>query len=103
MPQRAAILMVSRLEQARRMRLLQRVRHHIAARHLEELALEAGIGGHHHHGGALLDAIFPHPPLLDRIKTDSETAELHQRATLAGAKSDPTAAHEAAVRATSGD
>ena len=61
----------------RRVRLLQRLRHHVAARHLEELALEAGIGVHRHHVGALLDALVPHPPLLDRIEADIEAAELH--------------------------
>src|SRR5438105_302864 len=72
----------------RRMRLLQRLWHHIAAWHLEELALEAGIGVHHHHVGALLDTLFPHPPLLDRIKADIEAAELHQGSALAGAEFD---------------
>src|ERR1019366_2079060 len=72
----------------RRMGLLQRFRHHVAARHLEELTLEAGIRVHHHHVGALLDALGPHPPLLDRIETDIETAELHQRSTFAGTEFD---------------
>ena len=72
----------------RRMRLLQRLRHHVAARHLEELALEAGIGVHRHHVGALLDALPPHPPLLDRIEADIEAAELHQGGAFAGAEFD---------------
>jgi len=29
--------------------------------------------------GALLDALGPHPPLLDRVEADIEAAELHQR------------------------
>src|SRR3954464_2934074 len=48
----------------RRMRLLHWFWHHIAAWHVEEFALEPGIGVHHHHVGALLDAFLPHPPLL---------------------------------------
>src|SRR6266478_6928947 len=72
----------------RRMWFLQRLRHHIAAGHLEELAREAGIGVHHQHVDALLDALFPHSPLLDRIEADIETAELHQRGALAGAEFD---------------
>src|SRR6202158_3895871 len=78
----------------RRMRLLQRFWHHIAARHLEELALEAGVGVHHHHVGALLDALVPHPPLLDRIEADIEAAELHQRRALAGAEFDAAVGDE---------
>ena len=78
----------------RRMRLLQRLRHHVAARHLEELALEAGIGVHRHHVGALLDALLPHPPLLDRIEADIEAAELHQRRALAGAEFDAAVGDE---------
>ena len=46
----------------RRVRLLHRLRHDVAARHLEELALEAGVGVHRHHVGALLDA----PPATSR-------------------------------------
>src|SRR6267154_5638259 len=77
-----------------RVRLLHWVGHHIAARHLEELALEAGIGVHHHHVGALLDALGPHPPLLDRIEADIEAAEFHQRRALAGAEFDATVGDE---------
>ena len=78
----------------RRMRLLHRLGHHIAARHLEEFALEAGIGVHHHHVGALLDALLPHPALLDRIEADIEAAELHQRRALAGAEFDAAVGDE---------
>ena len=41
----------------RRVRLLHRLRQHVAAGHFEKLALEAGIGVHHHHVGALLDGL----------------------------------------------
>src|SRR5438270_11023603 len=58
----------------RRMRLLQRFWHDIAARHLEEFALETGIGVHRHHVGALFDALFPHPALFDRVEPDIEAA-----------------------------
>ena len=78
----------------RRMRLLQRLRHHVAAGHLEELALEAGIGVHHHHVGALLDGLLPHPPLLGRIEADIEAAELHQGGALAGAEFDAAVGDE---------
>src|SRR4030081_3279988 len=78
----------------RRMRLLHRFRHHVPARHLKELALEAGIGIHHHHVGALLDAFMPHAAFLDRIETDIEAAELHQRSTLPGAEFDAAVGDE---------
>ena len=78
----------------RRMRLLQRFRHHVAAGHFEELALEAGIGVHHQHVGALLDALLPHPPLLDRVEADIEAAELHQGGALAGAEFDAAVGDE---------
>src|SRR5712671_5211184 len=74
--------------------LLHWLWHHIAARHLEELALEAGVGVHHHHVGALLDALMPHPPLLDRVEADIEAAELHQRRALAGAEFDAAVGDE---------
>src|ERR1700704_971033 len=76
------------------MRLLPRFRHYVAARHLEELALEARIWVHHHHVGALLDAFMPHPPLCDRIESDVKAAEFHQRGALAGAEFDAAVGNE---------
>ncbi len=91
MPSRAASLMVSRLEQATHSGgcgFCTGFGTHVAAGHLEKFALEAGIGVHHHHVGALLDGFAPHPPLLDRIEADIEAAELHQRSAFAGAELD---------------
>ena len=78
----------------RRMRLLHRLRHHVAARHREEFALEAGIGVHRHHVGALLDAPRATSALLDRIEADIEAAELQQRSALAGAEFDAAVGDE---------
>ena len=98
--------MVSRLEQRhpqRRVRLLQRFRHHVAAGHFEEFALETGIGVHHQHVGALLDGLKPHPPLLGGVETDVEASEFHQRRAFAGAEFDAAVRDEIERGDTFGD
>src|SRR5262249_43268598 len=50
--------------------------------------LEAGVGVHDQHVGALLGGFRPHPPLLVDVEADIEAAKLHQRGALAGAEFD---------------
>ena len=87
----------------RRVRLLQRFRHHVAAGHVEEFALETGIGVHHQHVGALLDGLKPHPPLLGGVKTYVEASEFHQRCAFAGAELDAAVRDEIKRGDTFGD
>ena len=51
----------------------------------EVLALEAGVGVHHHHVGDLLDGLQPHGPSVGRV--DSEPRQLGPRGRLARPKS----------------
>ena len=95
MPSRAAQLdglAVGAGDPHRRMRLLHRLRHDVAARHREILALEAGIGVHHHHVEALLDRFVPRRALLgDR---HAIAAEFEERRGFAGAEFDAAVGDE---------
>ena len=76
----------------RRVRLLHRLRHDVAHRHGEVLALEAGVGIHRQHVGDLLDGLAPHRPPLGRV--DAEALELGARGGLAGAPVDAAVGDE---------
>jgi hypothetical protein len=61
----------------RRMRRLDGLGHHVAYRHREVSAAEAGVRVHHEHVGGLLDRLAPHRPPLRGI--DAEALELRAR------------------------
>ena len=60
----------------RRMRLLHRLRHQVAARHVEILAAKAGIGTHRQHVGGLLGRLAPHRALF--VRRDAEAFHLQR-------------------------
>ena len=69
------------------MRRLHRLGQHVAARHREILALEAGIRLHDHHVGDLLRSLQRHGAFF--LGGDAETAELEPRGAFADAEIDP--------------
>ena len=77
----------------RRMRLLHRLRHQVAAGHGEVLALEAGIGVHHQHVGGLLGRLPPHRAGARRDRCRSRPSR-RADARLAGAPFDATVRDE---------
>ena len=74
------------------MRLLQRLRQHVAAGHGEALALEAGIGREHHHVADLLRRLERERALAPG--GDAEGAELQPRRAFADAELDATVRDE---------
>jgi hypothetical protein len=92
MPFWAAILMVSAVGAGHphgRVRLLDGLRHHVAAREGEAAALEAGVGVHDHHVGDLLGRLERHGALF--LGGDGEAAQFQPRRALADAEVEPAA------------
>ena len=71
------------------MRLLHRLRDHVARRHPEEPAVVTRVGSPRQHQRDLCHRLLPHGALLTGI--DPEALELHARRRLAGAEFDPAA------------
>ena len=94
-------LAVGASDPERRMRPLHRLGHDVAAGHLEILALEAGIGIHRHHIGALLDCFGPLAAFL--LERHAIAAEFEQGRRLAGAPLDPAVGHQIERRDPFGD
>ena len=67
----------------RRMRLLHRLRHQVAARHVEIRAAEAGIRTHRQHVGGLLGRLAPHRALF--LGRDVEAFHLQRGGRFTGA------------------
>ena len=76
----------------RRVRLLQRLRHDVARRHLQEAAVVAGEGLLDEHAGDRVERLLPLLPL--RVAVDDEAAELGLRRRLTGAEVDPAVGDE---------
>ncbi len=76
----------------RRMRLLHRLGQHVAARHLEVLALVARVRVHRHHVGDLLGRLQRHVALLP--SGDVEAAQLHAGGGLPDAELGPAGGHQ---------
>ena len=85
----------------RRVRLLDRLRHQVAARHLEVLALVARVGIHAEHVGRLLDALEPHLALL--VDRNPEALDLLSRGRLSGAEVHPAVRDQVQRRDAFGD
>ncbi len=84
-----------------RVRFLHRLRHQIAARHLEPAPGETGIGPHRQHVGGLLGRLFPHRPLVVRL--NAKPAHLDGCRRLAGTPFDPPVRDKVEGRDTLGD
>ena len=76
----------------RRVRLLDRLGHDVARRHLHELAVDAGERRLDHAAHRGLEALEPGVALRERV--DAEAAELGLARRLAAAELDPTVGHE---------
>ena len=76
----------------RRVRLLARLGHHVAARHREALALVAGVGLHHHHVGDLLGRLERQRLLAAGV--DAVAPQLEAGGALADAEVDPAVGDE---------
>src|SRR5437867_814029 len=88
-------------EPHRRVGLLDRLRHHVARRHLEVLAVVPGVGTLREHERHLRGRLLPHRALLGG--RDAEALELHARGGLAGAELDPPARDQVEHRDPLGD
>ncbi len=76
----------------RRVRLLHRLRHHVAAGHFEILALETGVRIHRQHVEALLGGFAPHLALL--LHRHAIAAELQRGGGFPGAEFHPPVGDE---------
>ncbi len=85
----------------RRVRLLQRLGHHVARRHFDVLTLEAGERLLDHAADRNLERFLPHLALVRGI--DAEPAELAHRRRLAGAELDPAVGDQVERRHPLGD